>query len=205
VAPLDVGAEDEGVPDEAGEQVGPPRRVEALPALPQLGEVAPVLGHLDEVDRRVALAPPAERRVGPRGARQDQALDAVRRAGGQLEGHDAAGVVAQQGDALDPQGVQQGEGAGGVGLDAVLGQRRRRAEPEGVHGEHPASGGEQGQQLGVLVARARGRVQQQQGRAAAARLDVVQRADPGRREVRGRCHAPTGTAAAARKARLSGL
>jgi hypothetical protein len=169
----------------------------------------PLPGHaladLDVVDRWPMPPHLARGGIDVRRGRHHQALNALRCARRHLDRDDAAGVMAGQGRTLEAKGVEDLHHGGGVVLDAVLGDRRRGAEADRVHGDGPVRPAEQGEHLAVLVPGPRRLVQEHDGGAGAA-LCVVDLPEGGVGVALPNLrHAASPWRTSARKARLIGL
>ena len=175
VALPDLLAGPERVGQEACQQIGPVLRVEALPDLPELGDVAAVRLRLDVVDAMPAraVAPVAVGPVHEGAGREDQPLDAIRMGRRQLHRDHGARVVTDGGERPDAEPVDQRDGAAGVVLDVAAPVRLvRLAVADRVHGDHPPLPRQDGNHLAILVPRA-GRLVKQEDGPAGARGHVV--------------------------------
>ena len=172
VARLEV-ARPKGVGDEALQQVGAVRRVEGLPAPPELEEVAAVGPDPDGVDRRPGRPPFPGRGVHPWGRGEDETAHAAGRPRGELDRDDATGVVPEDVGALDAEMVEHRERPRRVLLDRRRRRRRRGgAHPGQVERDEGGEVGEERGELAELVGGAGRLVDEQERRALAERLEV---------------------------------
>lgn len=148
--------------------------VETATAVPQLQQVRAVGLGDDVVDglalaRRAALLVVDEGRAG-----QQEARDPVLVAGGELHRDHSARVMAHEVEPFQAERLDQRVRGVGEALDRVrtVGLRGG-AEAQGVHGDRPVLGTDQGQHVEVLGPGAWGLMEYQDGLAGAA-FDIVQ-------------------------------
>ena len=168
----DLLARPERVGDEPRQEIRPLLRIEALPDLPELGQVGAVRLRLDVVDAvpARAVAPVAIGRVDVGARGEHEPLDAIRMGRRQLHRDHGARMVPDDGQRPDAETVEQRDGPASVVLDVAPPVRLvRLAVADRVHGDHPPLPRQDGDDLAILVPRARRLVKEQDGPAGAGR------------------------------------